>query len=105
MSSSAGEAGVNYIGGDGTSRSSSTFFTEQDIKISGVELFLMPGLSYRILKKVHMELTIPDIISIQNLTQKTTRNNQTTKQSSTHFLSSLNSNGLNALGIGFRIIL
>jgi hypothetical protein len=71
----------------------------------GLELNFFPGIAYKVSKHFFLELSIPDLIIARY--QKTS----TTSQPSTYvsdyltISTSLSSNPLNALGIGFRLIL
>ena len=99
-----GEFGATYTGGKSTAydfqgnelNSSST---------SGGRLSLTPGLSYKLLNKFHLEIMIPDLVSIQYALTKPKPSLSADKLEYFSFNSSLNSNGLNALGVGFRIVL
>jgi hypothetical protein len=75
------------------------------LKQWGAQLNLTPGISYRIYKKLHLEITIPNIVLIQYF--KTTESPKTanvTTKSFTYY-SSLNGNALSSLGVGFHFIL
>ena len=68
---------------------------------------MTPGLSYKILNKLHLEIIIPNIISIQYAVTKDETPTMKAKQNQFLFNSSLNSTGggLNFIGIGFHFIL
>lgn len=91
-----GAKSTNYdLGGDEINSSS----------MSGGRLGLTPGLSYKLFNKFHLEIMIPDLVSIQYALTKPETSLNSAKQEQFLFNSSLNSNALNALGVGFRIIL
>ena len=70
---------------------------------------LTPGISYQIFKKMHLELTLPNILSLQYLVTKVDSEIQQANDYKTEefsFYSNLNNNtGLGWLGVGFRFIL
>ena len=82
-----------------------------DVKASqrGGFISLTPGITYRIFKKMQLELTIPNILSVQYLVTKFDSENPQVKNSKRQqfmFYSNLNSNtSLGWLGVGFRFIL
>jgi hypothetical protein len=75
------------------------------LKQWGAQLNLTPGISYRILKKLHLEVTIPNMVLIQYI--KTTDRPETANVAtkSFTFYSSLNGTALSWLGVGFHFIL
>jgi hypothetical protein len=77
----------------------------ETIRQSGGQLTLTPGLSYRILNKLHLEIVIPNIINIQYSVQKDDKQTGNQKQTQFSFNSSLNSMGLDNLSVGFHFIL
>jgi hypothetical protein len=81
----------------------------ETIKQLGGQLFLTPGLSYKVLNKLHLEILIPNIVTIQYIvTEDETAFAPTeqTKQRQYLFNSSLDSsgNGLTFIGVGFHFI-
>src|SRR3954469_4650817 len=78
---------------------------EGTLKQWGAQLNLTPGISYRIYKKLHLEVTIPNIILIQY--SKTTDRPEAinTETKSFVFNTSLNGTTLSWLGVGFHFIL
>jgi hypothetical protein len=72
---------------------------------NGGMVALAPGISYRLFKKMFLELSIPNIITAQYSTTKTTNENFESKQNQFAINSSLNSGNLGYLGVGFRFIL
>ena len=100
------EFGASYINAKQTDTDTSGINLET-FKQSGGQLFLTPGLSYKILKKLHLEIIIPNIVTIQYaVTTDKTPTNQA-KQKQFLFISSLNSTGggLSFVGVGFHFIL
>jgi hypothetical protein len=77
----------------------------------GIGATLFPGIAYRISKHFFLELSIPSLISIRYYKSNTTDQYsappsvQTSKSDQLFIGSSLSSNPLDALGIGFRLIL
>jgi DNA-binding transcriptional regulator YhcF (GntR family) len=79
----------------------------ETIKQLGGQLFLTPGLSYKVLNKLHLEIIIPNIVTIQYIVTEDETATEQTKQRQFLFNSSLNSsgNGLTFIGVGFHFIL
>ena len=99
-----GEFGAAYIG----AKSANYDYQENKLNsssMSGGRLSLTPGLSYKRMNKFHLEIMIPDLASIQYAITKPTPLLNAEKQEQFLFISSLNSNALDALSVGFRIIL
>ncbi len=99
-----GEGGADYIG---STQKDNSFPVNNPVtrKGSGVQLSLTPGISYQVLKKLQLEILIPEIAALQYNTLKTTSQNSTSKQNQFSFNTSLSSSPLNSLGIGFRLVL
>ena len=74
---------------------------------TGGQLNLTPGISYKIFKRVNLEITIPNIVYVQYSVSKTETTTPSQHSTENRFSanSNLNSSPLNYLGIGFRIIL
>ncbi len=67
-------------------------------------LSFTPGISYQVLRNVHLELSIPNIVNInQSKTEVTTSETQTSTYKSFMVHSSLQSNVLENLGVGFKV--
>ena len=98
------EFGLGYT--YGKQSNTDTFGAElETIKQSTVQFYLTPGLSYKILNKLYLEILIPDIVTIRYMVSKDETPNQSTTQKSFVFNSSLNSTGgLSFLGVGFHFI-
>jgi hypothetical protein len=72
---------------------------------TGAELYLTPGIAYRVFKKLQLELVIPQIAGMQYEVRKTTAQGSVFKQDMFQFNTNLNSSLLNNLGLGFRFVL
>ncbi|MEO6253401.1 MAG: hypothetical protein ABIO79_08860 [Ferruginibacter sp.] len=99
-----GELGAGYFGSNQTDvnfpGNNEINYTE-----SGAELYLSPGISYRVFKKLHVELAIPQIAGLQYGVTKMTSQVRNSKQDQFQFNTNLNSSFLNNLALGFRFIL
>lgn len=102
-----GELGAGYVGGNETDTdipgNSKTKYTE-----SGAELYLTPGIAYRIYKKLQVELLIPQIAGVNYIVQKRTlsaNNPSDYRQDQLRINTNLNSSLLSNLGLGFRFVL
>lgn len=100
------EFGASYINASQTNTDTLGIKLET-IKQSGGQVFLTPGLSYRILNKLHLEIIIPNILTIQYAVTKDKTPTQEANQKQFSFNSSLNSTGggLTFVGVGFHFIL
>jgi hypothetical protein len=99
-----GEFGAAYAGGRIKSYDFSSTNTVSE-KQSAARLSLTPGLSYKVLRKLHLEITIPSIADISYGSNK--RNIisiEEIRQRRFSFNSSLSTGGLDNLGIGFRFV-
>jgi hypothetical protein len=82
-----------------------------DVKATqrGGFISLTPGISYQVFKKMQLELTIPNILSMQYLVTKFDSQNpqvKNSKQEQILFYSNLNNNtSVGWLGVGFRFVL
>ena len=99
-----GEGGANYIGSTSTAKDMS------GAKIStatsnGGNIYIMPGLAYRISKKFFLELSIPNLLTVNYTSLKTTSNGSSVTTDSFGAGVSLASNPLSSIGIGFRLLL
>jgi len=99
-----GEGGAAYINNGQTDTDT---LGGNKIKYSqaGGEISMAAGLSYRVFKKLHLEIIIPRIVNVQYAVSKTKSATQNFKQDQFLFNSSLNASPLNFLGVGFRVIL
>jgi hypothetical protein len=79
------------------------------VEQSGGRLFFSPGVSYAILKKLQLEISMPNLVSIAFLHSSQTSENpniRTATNDQFSFNTSLSNNaGLGNLGVGFRLIL
>ncbi len=102
-----GQADIAGVFGNGSSKSIPSS-TTQNYKQSGGQLFLSTGVSYAVLKKLQIEITLPNLLGIQfnKITQTDSPPNAATQeQKNFTFNSSLtNSNVIGNLGVGFRLI-
>lgn len=71
---------------------------------SGTQLTLTPGISYRIYKKVHLEILIPYIVSVQYAVTKQKMPTENIKQRQFIVNTSLNSNPLGFFGVAFHFV-
>jgi hypothetical protein len=102
-----GEAGAGYQGATQTGKN------ESGTKVlmgssNGGNLYLMPGVAYKISKKFFLELTIPNIFYAHFSTTSTTTTqpvNETIKSNEFSVGTSLNAGPLSSVGIGFRLVL
>jgi hypothetical protein len=74
------------------------------VKQSGGYLTLMPGISYRLIKKLYVEVQVPRIAAVEYLSIKETMPTDNIHHKQFLFTSSLNSSPLAFLGVGFRFI-
>jgi len=78
-------------------------FKLQNVSQSSVQLSLAPGISYKVFKNLHLEVAIPQLLSVQYGAAK---NNLDRSNSQKQFAinTSLNSTSLNNLSVGFKLI-
>lgn len=99
-----GELGAGYLGSDQTDTqtpgNTKTRYTE-----SGAGLYLTPGVSYRIYKKLYVELSVPSVVSTQYAVLETTAPSYNSKENKFSFNTNLNSSLLSNVGLGFRFVL
>ncbi|MDE3236727.1 MAG: hypothetical protein KGO81_12285 [Bacteroidota bacterium] len=102
------ELGAAYISSKQT-YNDSVGVTYETSTLTGGQFFLTPGLSYKIFKKLQLEIIIPNIIMIQYqyTVAKDLRALQEFKHKHFLFNSNLNSagSGLSLIGVGFHFIL
>ena len=96
-----GEMGTGYMG----SREKRFGINDVNIYQSGVELNVTPGLSYRVYKKLHLELSIPQLAGIHYTVSKTRSVPDNFKQQAFGFNTNMTGTVLEAVGIGFRFVL
>lgn len=99
-----------------TSLSGSVFYADQHMytnagiifshsKNYGAGASLTPGVSYRLYRKLYLEVSIPSIASVQYSTIKLSSSSGEAKQNSFGVSSSLSERPLSNLGVGLRFIL
>ena len=99
-----GELGGGYLGANGSQTTTSPSVITK-YEQSGGNLYLSPGISYRIYKKLQVELAIPQLAAVSYLTQKNTAPANGSKENLFQFNTNLNSSFLSNLGLGFRFVL
>lgn len=100
-----GEGGGGYNGST-TSTSDSSGDKLSTGTGYGADIYVTPGIAYKISKKFFMELSIPQIFSVAYAGTNTKTGSTTTGTSDGFNVNAnINSNPLNSLGIGFRLIL
>lgn len=75
------------------------------IKGLGGNLFLTPGISYKICKKLQIEITMPGILNANYISYKAAPQTSNPNQKQFAISSSLNGTLLNSVGFGFRFVL
>lgn len=101
-----GEAAGGYSGDD---RTDIELLSGNKTKTnrSGGELFITPGISYRVYRKLQIELQIPRIANLQYTSSKTTAPTAAAsyKEKAINFNTSLSTSLLSSVGVGFRFVL
>jgi hypothetical protein len=99
-----GEAGGNYSGGPSSGKDSlgNKILTGST---NGGNLWITPGISYKISKMFLLELGLPNFFYANYSSNKTTIQSQPSKSSQFSIGTSLSSTPLENLAIGFRLIL
>ena len=77
----------------------------ETVKVSGGQLNITPGLSYRLIKKLHVEITIPNLVLMQYAISKDITPQLSAKQHQFLLTSSLSSTNITSLAVGFHFIL
>ncbi len=99
-----GEVGTGYFGSSETDIDMPGNVTTKYIT-NGGDLHITPGISYRIYKKLNVELSVPRIFSVQYSVQKETSAGINATDNRFSLNSNITSSFLNSLGFGFRLIL
>ncbi len=99
-----GELGAGYIGSNQTDTDIPSNIKTKYTR-SGVQLYLTPGISYRIYKKLQVELLIPQIGGINYSVLNTKSPVIDSKEDHFGFNTNLNSSFLSNLALGFRFVL
>lgn len=76
----------------------------QKVNNSTAQIYLAPGISYKVLKNLHLEVSIPQLFSLQYAKSKTSYMTVQSSQDNLTFASNLNASTLNNLSVGFRLI-
>jgi hypothetical protein len=100
-----GEAGGFYTGSTSTTKDT----TGNKISTgsgNGGHLYFTPGIAYKVSNKFFIELSIPQIFTLQYASSNTKTGSVTTETDKGFTAGiNINSNPLDALGIGFRLVL
>jgi hypothetical protein len=96
------EAGVSYLHSHQVIDTAGTKI--QTATQSGGQFTLAPGISYRIYKKLHVELIIPNLVTLQYAVTKDVMPTVTIKQKQLVAITNLNPNSTVFLGVGFHFI-
>ncbi len=91
-----GEAGAAYVGSTTSTKDSSGNKISTGTSYGG-NIYLTPGIAYKISKKFFLELSIPQLFLVSY--------SSTGSSHQIYANANLNSNPLNSLGIGFRLVL
>ena len=97
-----GEANALYIGSSQSGKDS----TGKEVLSgtgSGGSINLFPGISYKISKKFFVEITIPDLFNVRYNSTKITSQPEVDKSDQFNITTSLSSNPLTDMAIGFRL--
>lgn len=99
-----GQAGAVYAGShqSGTDSTGIKIVTETT---DGGGIYFYPGIAYRISNKFFLELTIPDLFSMNYSTVHSPNGSQNLVYNQFSVSTSLSTNPLTALGLGFRLVL
>jgi hypothetical protein len=97
------EGGVNFFYNQQTTRDSAENKI-QKITNSTAQIYLAPGISYKVLKNLHLEVSIPQLTSLAYTNSKTSYLASRSSQNNISFQSNLNASTLNNLSVGFRLI-
>jgi hypothetical protein len=100
-----GEAGGGYYGSTSTGKDSIGNKLSTGT-INGGQIYLTPGIAYKISKKFFLELSIPQLFYASYSGTKSKTGSTTTSTSDAFVVGlNLNANPLTSLGIGFRFVL
>jgi hypothetical protein len=100
-----GEAGVGYNGSTTSTKDSKGNKLSTGTS-SGGNIYITPGIAYKISKKFFLELSIPQLFSVSYSSSISKTGSQTTSTIDQFYVNAnINSNPLNSLGIGFRLVL
>ncbi len=99
-----GEAGIGYTGGKQT-ETNTPVVNDVTRKSSGVQLYVSPGIAYKVSKKLQLEILVPNIVSAGYTKNKTTSQINNSTQDNFSINTNLNGSPLNNFAVGFRFIL
>ena len=99
-----GEAGAGFFSGKQTN-TDIALNNKTIIDGAGGNLFLTPGISYKICKKLQLEITMPGIVNVNYTSYKASPQTNNSKQEQFGISTSLNGSLLNSIGFGFRFVL
>ena len=100
-----GEAGGGYQGGNSTSYDSLGLKSSTGNSYGG-QVYLSPGIAYKISKKLFVELSIPQLFNVNYSNSKYKSGTATVSSNDNFYINAnLNSNPLSSLGFGFRLVL
>ena len=97
------EGGLNYSYGKSNVKDSSGNELQKTTQ-SDVGLRLGPGISYKVLKNLHLEISLPQMFSLDYGESKITEQLNSYKSNGITFNSNLNASALQSLVVGFRLI-
>jgi hypothetical protein len=97
------EAGANYLYERQTTRDTAGNKVQMST-YSAVQLSLAPGISYKVLKNLHMEVMIPGLLTLQYEVDKASSISQSASQNKYTFNTNINASTLNNISVGFRLI-
>ena len=100
-----GQAGAEYDGSTAYSKDS-TGHKSNNTTMNGGNIYLTPGIAYKLSKKFFMELSIPQVFSVGYSSSSTDiAPGLTQKNNSFNAGINFNSNPLTSLALGFRLII
>lgn len=99
-----GELGAGYFGADEIDTYSLSN-SQNEQKLNGLVLGISPGVSYDIYKKLHVELSVPSMLSLLSTTNKITSGSNSSSEQQFSFNTNFSQNSfLNSIGLGFTFI-
>jgi hypothetical protein len=97
------EGGANFFYSEQNTKDT-TGTKIQKITSSAAQIYLAPGISYKVLKNLHLEVSIPQLFSLQYTKSKARYMGVQSSQNNLTFSSNLNAASLDHLSVGFRFI-
>jgi hypothetical protein len=98
-----GEAGGGYAGYSASSEDN--LGNKSTGHSNGGQIYLSPGIAYKISKKFFVELSIPQLFNASYFSGKSESGTVTSSNNYFNVNANLNSNPLTSLGLGFRLVL